>query len=105
MWGKLNKMVAGDQEKIQSLEEALEMEQQRNKIAQDQFRKLLKEKERQIQKLQAQGGGAEGAASSNGATDVCILSFYVRSSLIRYFLWNSVSCLTLNKELNKRNTF
>ena len=79
MWGKLNKMVAGDQEKIQSLEEALEMEQQRNKIAQDQFRKLLKEKERQIQKLQAQGGGAEGAAS-NGATDVCILSFYVRSS-------------------------
>lgn len=73
MWGKLNKMVAGDQEKIQSLEEALEMEQQRNKIAQDQFRKLLKEKERQIQKLQAQGGGGdEGSPSSNGATDVCI---------------------------------
>ena len=68
MWGKLNKIVAGDQEKIQSLEEALEMEQQRNKIAQDQFRKLLKEKERQIQKLQAQGGSGE--TSSNGATDV-----------------------------------
>lgn len=81
MWGKLNKMVAGDQEKIQSLEEALEMEQQRNKIAQDQFRKLLKEKERQIQKLQAQGGGGgdEGSASSNGATDVCINPNFMQS--------------------------
>ena len=71
MWGKLNKMVAGEQEKIQSLEEALEMEQQRNKIAQEQFRKLLKEKERQIQKLQSLGG-SDGASngSSNVGTDV-----------------------------------
>jgi len=72
MWGKLNQMVSGDQQKIQNLEEALEMEQQRNKIAQDQFRKLLKEKEKQIQKFQSQSGSSGGASekTSNGATDV-----------------------------------
>ena len=45
MWGKLNQMVSGDQQKIESLESQLEAEQLRNKQINDQFKKLLKEKE------------------------------------------------------------
>lgn len=45
MWGKLNQMVSGDQQKIESLESQLEVEQLRNKQINDQFKKLLKEKE------------------------------------------------------------
>ena len=45
MWGKLNQMVSGDQQKIENLESQLEAEQQRNKAINDQFKKLLKEKE------------------------------------------------------------
>lgn len=45
MWGKLNQMVSGDQQKIESLEGQLEAEQLRNKQINDGFKKLLKEKE------------------------------------------------------------
>lgn len=45
MWGKLNQMVSGDQQKIESLESQLEAEQLRNKQINDGFKKLLKEKE------------------------------------------------------------
>ena len=45
MWDKLNQMVSGDQQKIESLESQLEAEQLRNKQINDQFKKLLKEKE------------------------------------------------------------
>ena len=45
MWGKLNQMVSGDQQKIESLESQLEAEQLRNKQINNQFKKLLKEKE------------------------------------------------------------
>ena len=45
MWGKLNQMVSGDQQKIENLESQLEAEQLRNKQINDQFKKLLKEKE------------------------------------------------------------
>lgn len=45
MWGKLNQMVSGDQQKIMNLEEQLEHEQSRNKLLNDQYKKLLKEKE------------------------------------------------------------
>lgn len=44
MWGKINQMVSGDQ-KIENLESQLEAEQLRNKQINDQFKKLLKEKE------------------------------------------------------------
>lgn len=45
MWGKLNQMVSGDQQKIESLESQLEAEQLRNKQIKDGSKKLLKEKE------------------------------------------------------------
>ena len=45
MWGKLNQMVSGDQQKIENLESQLEAEQLRNKQINDQFKKVLKEKE------------------------------------------------------------
>ena len=45
MWGKLNQIVSGDQQKIESLESQLEAEQQRNKAINDQFKKLLREKD------------------------------------------------------------
>lgn len=45
MWGKINQMVSGDQQKIENLESQLEAEQLRNKQINDQFKKLLKEKE------------------------------------------------------------
>ena len=38
-------MVSGDQQKIDNLESQLEAEQQRNKAINDQFKKVLKEKE------------------------------------------------------------
>ena len=45
MWGKLNQMVSGEQQKIDNLESQLQEEQQRNKTINEQFKKVLKEKE------------------------------------------------------------
>lgn len=45
MWGKLNQMVSGEQQKIENLEAQLLEEQERNKIINDQFKKVLREKE------------------------------------------------------------
>ena len=51
MWGKLNQMVSGDQQKIMNLEEQLETEQQRNKLLNDQYKKVIKEKEVNFEKF------------------------------------------------------
>ena len=45
MWGKLNQMVSGEQQRIDNLESQLQEEQVRNKTINEQFKKVLKDKE------------------------------------------------------------
>ena len=76
MWGKLNQMVSGDQQKIEALEAELQEEQQRTKMINDQFKKVLKEKEKEIAKLKSSLGSSaadDGAAASPSGLDVSLL--------------------------------
>ena len=61
MWGKLNQMVSGDQQKIESLEAQLLEEQERTKTINDQFKKVLKEKEVCICLTILRKNGSEGS--------------------------------------------